>query len=298
MLWGIFMEFYQLEYFQVIAEERSFSKASEVLHISQPALSRQIKALEEELKQQLFIRNGKSLTLTKYGQRLFIESQNIISNVNSLKMRFMFNINEQDYIKICTTPTISECFLPEFTKNIVNIFPKIKFKFDIRNTYDEVINEIASKNCEIAIVPDFQNMDTVEFFPLLHEKFVLVSSYKLANDNQEIVVKDLKDEPFILTKYPCVLRKQIDNRCKKEGFYPYTVSEVEDIHLIPCEIAAGTGISILPGLFVHNNAAFKNLHTYELDRGFGRNFFLAWNTSNELSIHTQQIINFLSKNKM
>ncbi|MBZ3766540.1 LysR family transcriptional regulator [Bacillus cereus] len=57
------MEFYQLEYFQVIAEERSFSKASEVLHISQPALSRQIKALEEELKQQLFIRNGKSLTL-------------------------------------------------------------------------------------------------------------------------------------------------------------------------------------------------------------------------------------------
>src|SRR5258708_22945546 len=65
------MNLKQLEYFVQVAELGSFSKAAAVLDIAQPALSRQVRGLETELRQQLFLRNGRGVALTDAGKRLF-----------------------------------------------------------------------------------------------------------------------------------------------------------------------------------------------------------------------------------
>ena len=72
------MNFKQLEYFVQVAELGSFSKAALVLDIAQPALSRQVRALESELREQLFLRNGRGVALTEAGRRLFEHSVAII----------------------------------------------------------------------------------------------------------------------------------------------------------------------------------------------------------------------------
>ncbi|MDB5575958.1 MAG: ligR, partial [Bradyrhizobium sp.] len=68
------MNLKQLEYFVHVAELGSFSKAAVVLDIAQPALSRQVRSLETELRQQLFLRNGRGVALTDAGKRLFDHS--------------------------------------------------------------------------------------------------------------------------------------------------------------------------------------------------------------------------------
>lgn len=68
------MNLKQLEYFMHVAELGSFSKAAMVLDVAQPALSRQVRGLETELRQQLFLRNGRGVALTEAGRRLFDHS--------------------------------------------------------------------------------------------------------------------------------------------------------------------------------------------------------------------------------
>lgn len=83
------MELRVLRYFLVIAEEGSISKASEVLHITQPTLSRQIKELEEELGAELFIREKRNMTLTKAGEYLVDRAREILSLSDKTTQEFM-----------------------------------------------------------------------------------------------------------------------------------------------------------------------------------------------------------------
>jgi LysR family transcriptional regulator, nitrogen assimilation regulatory protein len=75
------MNLKQLEYFVSVAELGSFSKAAVVLDIAQPALSRQVRALEIDLRETLLLRNGRGVTLTQAGQRLFEHSVAILQQV-------------------------------------------------------------------------------------------------------------------------------------------------------------------------------------------------------------------------
>ena len=75
------MNLKQLEYFVQVAELGSFSKAALVLDIAQPALSRQVRSLETELRQQLFLRNGRGVALTDAGKRLFDHSVAVLQLV-------------------------------------------------------------------------------------------------------------------------------------------------------------------------------------------------------------------------
>ena len=75
------MNLKQLEYFVQVAELGSFSKAAGVLDIAQPALSRQVRSLETELSQQLFLRNGRGVALTDAGKRLFDHSVAVLQLV-------------------------------------------------------------------------------------------------------------------------------------------------------------------------------------------------------------------------
>ena len=82
------MNLKQLEYFVQVAELGSFSKAAGVLEVAQPALSRQIRALETELKQQLFARNGRGVALTDAGKRLFDHSVAVLDTYNGSVRRY------------------------------------------------------------------------------------------------------------------------------------------------------------------------------------------------------------------
>lgn len=101
------MELRQLRYFKVIAEERHVGRAAERLHIVQPALSRQLKKLEDELGVTLFIRHPRGVRLTSDGERLMLHAANILNGVENLKDDFRHSGTFQSDITICMTPGLA-----------------------------------------------------------------------------------------------------------------------------------------------------------------------------------------------
>lgn len=121
-------DFNKYRAFYAVAECKSFSKATELLHVSQPAISRSVKELEEQLDTQLFIRGNKSVRLTENGKKLMGYVQTAFNNILMAER----SITESDKeltgeVRIGIYEHISLFMLPQLIKNFTNEYPKVKF---------------------------------------------------------------------------------------------------------------------------------------------------------------------------
>ena len=121
-------DFNKYRAFYAVAECKSFSRATELLHVSQPAISRSVKELEEQLDTRLFIRGNKSVKLTENGEKLMGYVQNAFNNILMAER----SITESDKelsgeIRIGIYGHISLFMLPKLIKDFVLEYPKVKF---------------------------------------------------------------------------------------------------------------------------------------------------------------------------
>lgn len=131
------MEFRVLRYFLAIAREGSISKAANVLHVTQPTLSRQIKDLELELGQQLFIRGSHSVSLTTEGMTLRKRAEEILDMVGKAKMEFMnFNKKVAGDIYIGSGENQAVRLIAKAIKNLSEKYPDIHYHLYSGNAYD------------------------------------------------------------------------------------------------------------------------------------------------------------------
>ena len=133
-------DFNKYRAFYAVAECKSFSRATELLHVSQPAISRSVKELEEQLDTQLFIRGNKSVKLTENGEKLMGYVQNAFNNILMAER----SITESDKeltgeIRIGIYGHISLFMLPKLIKDFVLEYPKVKF--DVITSGTEVARE-------------------------------------------------------------------------------------------------------------------------------------------------------------
>lgn len=121
-------DFNKYRAFYAVAECKSFSKATELLHVSQPAISRSVKELEEQLNTQLFIRGNKSVKLTESGKKLMGYVQNAFNNILMAERALTESDKElTGEIRIGIYSHIALIMLPKLIKNFTNIYPNVKF---------------------------------------------------------------------------------------------------------------------------------------------------------------------------
>ena len=129
------MNLQQLEYFKIIAETKNFTTASEILSVTQPALSKAISKLEEELDVKLFQREGRNIKITEYGDVFLKYAKGALSEVEKgkLKLKEMKN-NSDTIISISSTACIGAIFIPFLISGFFNNNSKVKFNIDNQNT--------------------------------------------------------------------------------------------------------------------------------------------------------------------
>ncbi len=188
------MEFKELYYFKTVVDSTSILKASKILHISQPPLSRMMKNLEEELNCKLFIR-GRTLKLTDQGKILYDKASSIIELENSLKKEiFEVNHNESYTLNIGLVTSSTSLLYKDNLKTYMKDNPKIKFKIVEANTFN-LLEMLDNKIINLAITRTPFNNSNYNILEFSKEPMVLTSNTSL---NPAISLKEISNKKVVI----------------------------------------------------------------------------------------------------
>ncbi|MFF3023838.1 LysR family transcriptional regulator [Gottfriedia sp. NPDC057948] len=238
------MELRELEYFVAICEELHFTRAAEKLGISQPALSRQMRALEDRLGVRLFDRLGKKIAITDAGEILKEESEKIFSN-----LQFIYEqIGELQKLK--RGKLIIGVMSEELSQLASKVFLELHRKHpnvQLKITQSDNIEDMVIQNeVDLALTMPLEN-EQLTNIPLYNVEFYLAVPFNhpLA-EKDKVDFEEIKDLPLVLSPVNHNCRKVIDIAANSLGFVIKPIIELTDVKSILSLVKAGIGATILP----------------------------------------------------
>ncbi|BBI35055.1 LysR family transcriptional regulator [Cohnella abietis] len=220
------MNISQLETLVTISKTLSFRKAGEVLNLTQPAVSAQIKSLEDEFKAMLVDRNH-PVTLTDRGQVFLAHAEQILAIVEQLKQKLTdLNHIPQGHIILGTTTSIAIQILPRVLSYFQNQFPLIKTSIQSMSS-TQVLSSVENGTVDIGIGYLTDRSLQVETSVLYYDtfEFVVAPQHPLASSNR-IKISMLKDVPLILLSPDTLGRRFVDRLFRENGLEPNIVMEL------------------------------------------------------------------------
>lgn len=237
----------KLEYFHEVAKTNSFTKAANELYISQPALSRSIKSLENDLGVPLFERKGRTVRLNHYGEILLekvTQSMDILEEGTTEIQELVHPFTGT--IKVSFIHTLGNNFVPEIIAKFRKVYPNVKFEF-YQGTTDVVMEHLMSDEVDLCFLMEADFPETVIKKTIKTEELFIVTptSHALANETH-LPLTAIQQEPFVSFKKGIGLRRVIDNLCQKAGFTPDVIFEGGQVGTVNGFVAAGLGVSLVP----------------------------------------------------
>lgn len=239
------MEIRQMENFIVVCEELHFTRAADKIGISQPTLSQQIRALEDELGVPLFDRVGKKIVMTQAGT-LFLEHciQMVRHLQNTQDALAEFRNDQRGKLVIGVLPSDLDYRLTPLLVNFHAHFPKVKLKV-VSSIY--VLNQVLDNEVDIGIELTSISDDRLVSIPLCGEEYVLVVSENHAwAERNEIGIKELRDIQTVMFPEGFTGRELVDGYCRKYGFTLNTIMETSSATSIISLVKANVGGTVLP----------------------------------------------------
>jgi DNA-binding transcriptional LysR family regulator len=246
----------QLEIFLSIAEEKSFSRAAEKMHRTQPALSIAIKRLEEELGETLFDRSSKSGTLTEAGRILLSYAQKMINLRDEAveavgELRGMF----RGRLTIGANESTSLYLLPPLLLEYRKQHPSIKIEV-YRNISERIPNEVLERNLDFGFLSYDPLLPSLESLEIYNDELVLVVLPKHHLAKQKVVtVRDLGSEQFVAHNVKTPARTRIFELFAQHRTPLNICVELATLDTIKDFVQRQVGIAILPRLAVRDELA-------------------------------------------
>jgi DNA-binding transcriptional LysR family regulator len=256
------MDLKQLKYFLTIAEEGQITSAAKRLHMAQPPLSQQLKALEEELGVKLLERGPRQIQLTDAGEILRARAQQILELSNSAVSEIKdYSNGLKGTLTIGTVSSSGSALLNNIITGFHKKYSGIKFEIHEGNTF--TILELLSKGIiEVGIVRTPFKALGFECRYMKREPMIAVMTKEYCEDidNPYISVKDLKDKPLILYRR---FEQLIYETCLEQEFEPKVFCKNDDARTTLLWANAGLGIGIMPKsafeLGINNNLIYKEI---------------------------------------
>ncbi len=238
------MELREIEYFLAICDELHFTRAAENLGISQPALSRQMRALEDKLGVRLFDRLGKKIAITEAGKILKEESDKIFSNINFIYEQIgeLQKVKRGKLVVGVMSGELSKLASLVFLE-LHRMHPYLQMKIiKLDNIEEKVIrNEI-----DIALTHLLLENEQLKSIPLYNEELYLAVSFDHPWAKRDIVeFEEIKNIPLVLCPNTYNCRRFIDEVATSKGFDIQPIIELNDAHSILSIVKEGIGATIL-----------------------------------------------------
>ena len=239
------MELEQLRHFLKVAELGNFTRAAEAVRLSQPALSRSITRLEEELGQPMFERQTRKVALTDSGNLLLGRARQILSLVDDAKAE-IYDDGQTGRIRVAAIPTIAPYFLPERLREFHRKFPLAKVIVH-EDTTDNLLKKLTDGVVDVAIAAIPLDAKYLQIERLFDEELLLVTAVDSAlAKKKSIHMRDIESLPFVLLGEAHCLTDSIVSFCRQNSFHPLSVEHTSQLAMVQELVALNHGISLVP----------------------------------------------------
>ena len=230
------MDLKQLEYFVHVAEFGSFTHASRFLSIAQPALSRQVRALEVELRQSLFERNGRGVTLTESGKRLLAHSRGLLQQVERARQDLENHRGEPvGRLVVGLPPSVSRTLTGPLVRAFREQFPNATLGI-VEGLSTHVLEWLAIGRVDCAVVYNAVPSPEVELQPVLEERLYLVTARGKARSARllgaPITLAAVAEHALVIPSRPHAMRMLLEGALANVGRKAKVALEIESIPAI------------------------------------------------------------------
>lgn len=296
------MDIHQLKVFTSVFKNRSFSKASDELHLTQPTISDHIKTLEEELDCRLFDRLGRIIIPTKEAEALYTHAMEIIEKANITKdliERFKKELRGELVIGASTIP--GTYLMPSLIAGFIRKHPSVSFQIFISDSKD-IGEKVLKHELLLGVVGTKFINGEINHLPFVEDELIVVSSPSLIKDDT-LTLKDLIKFPMILREEGSGTRNELEKILETNGF------TLEDFKIagvfgstdaVKQAVKAGLGFSVLSKLSVTDELKHKILKEIKLTdiHQMKRKFYIVIHKKRTLPFLYNNFLKFLKTSKI
>lgn len=247
------MNLYHLRYFVTLAHLEHYTKASELLAITQPSLSHAISSLEKELSVKLFEKEGRNVILTKCGQAFLEDVEQSLHMLDSSINKLQMTGRGEGRIDVVELRVLSSLLVPSLVKGFLDSVPeerrsKIDFQFHSSTGLTaDMIQGLKDRKYDVAFCSKMSDEPMIEFIPVSRQKLVLIVPKGHPLEKYSYIdLKDTLDYPHIAFSKRSGLRPIVDKLYEKSGGSPTIAYTMEEDHGVAGLVGAGFGIAVVP----------------------------------------------------
>ncbi len=258
----VMIENFRIRVFRAVAQHLNFSRAAEELLLTQPAVTQQIKALEDEFGVPLFDRGGGHIALTPSGKSLlpFAERMKTLSDEAFAAVAEAFGEHAGE-LMVGASQTIGQYLLPTFVAGFLRANPKVKISARSGNT-DEMLEALLAREIQLALIEGPERRKDLHIEPFMEDHMVLVVPAAHGWANSDIKVEDLKSEPILMREFGSGSRRVVEQALATAGLKTKDLSirmELDSTEGLLSAVEAGLGITFVSRWAIRNQLALGTL---------------------------------------
>lgn len=285
--------------FVTVVEKENFTRAAEELHMTQPAVSQYIQALERMVGTKLLERNNKYVRLNKAGKIVYHHAKEILglyTRMQCLVDDLMHTASGN--LSIGASYTYGEYILPHIIAHLREQYPLIKPTITIGNT-KEIAELVAGHQLDVGIVEGDFKHERLHIEPLAEDlMFIITSANHRFTNRKDIQISELCEETWIVREEGSGTREATEKMFAKFRFYPHNIMEFGSTQIIKESVEAGLGITLLSHWAVRKEISLGTLKALKIN-GFpvSRRFSLITQATPFHTKATEVFLEILRKNE-
>lgn len=242
---------FRMETFMTVCRCMNYTRASEELKITQPAVSQQIRYLEKHYNTKLFRYEGKKLKLTDAGEILRDASLSMMNDEVSLKNRIQKAGKKKEILHLGATTAVGEMMLPDILEQFMREYPDVQVQMELADT-DGLLKKMSTGELDFVLTEGFFDREAYDYCVLSEERFIAVAGpgYRFGNmpKSGRLKLEDLLGERLLLRETGSGSREVLEHLLDAEKLKPEVFekrAEINGLHTAKALAKAGCGITFL-----------------------------------------------------
>ncbi|WP_298536044.1 LysR family transcriptional regulator [uncultured Algibacter sp.] len=288
---------HQLEIFLKVAELQSVTKASEALYLTQPAVSIQLKKLQEQFKIPLFEVVGRRIYITEFGEEVVVAGKKIMNEVKAIDYRALSYQGElAGKLRIAIVST-AKYVMPFFISDFINTHRGVDLIMDVTNK-TSVIKALENNEVDFAMVSTIPNKLKINRIELMRNELYMVGGKGYKHKSKNLTKTEFQKLPLIYREQGSATRLAMEKFIDSKKISTYKKMELTSNEALKQAVISGLGYSIMPLIGIKNAITIGDLQIIPV-KGLPivTNWNLIWLSSKNMSVIAKSLIDYVKENK-